>query len=145
MNEAIENLQYKPISQNTQFLIWTDPDLIHLKNNQNMVILIKTFIRFKHPGPQRGRERRDSFTGPGPEKGARKSQKQQKNRTFKRKFLILGPKFACFQGPGTLGLEALLFSLYKSKPTSWEGARKQWFHGAQPGSRRPCKHRDDQS
>jgi hypothetical protein len=33
MNEAIENLQYKPISQNTQFLIWTDPDLIHLKNN----------------------------------------------------------------------------------------------------------------
>jgi hypothetical protein len=37
-------------------------------------------------GPWRGRERRDSFTGPGLKKGARRSWKQKKNRIINKIF-----------------------------------------------------------
>jgi hypothetical protein len=40
------------------------------------VIEFETFLA--QIGPLRGRERRDSFTGPGLEKGARKTRKQKK-------------------------------------------------------------------
>jgi hypothetical protein len=60
--------------------------------------LSSLYLDRDHPlaGPRRGRERRDSFTGPGLEKWARESQKQKKNRIIQRNSLILGPKFASF-------------------------------------------------
>jgi hypothetical protein len=43
--------------------------------------------------------------------------------------LKMGPKITKTNG---------LFKLYRGEPTSWNGARQHWFHGARPGSRRPC-------
>jgi hypothetical protein len=50
-------------------------------------------------GPERGRERRDSFTGPRPEKRARKSRKQKKNMVIKRNSLIRAPNLQASRVP----------------------------------------------
>ncbi len=85
-------------------------------------------------GPWRGRERRDSFKGPEPEKGARKSRKQKKKIGYSNEILQI------YRLLGTRNSQApdWLIQSVKRWFCKWGGARKHWFHGARPGSRRPC-------
>ncbi len=93
-----------------------------------------TVIEFwKRYRPQSGRERRDSFTEPGPEKGPGN---YEINGNF---FLFWAPNLQASRAP-ELSSPRLVYSICTKVNLIIGRARKHWFHGARPGSRRPWRY-----